>query len=121
MNDIDERASLVRALIRGERPTTDVLSELARFPWDSDELAILTRADVVKILCRCVDGIFSANDVEDWANGIEMRDDVGLDPDHEELLKEAVFQLANPDINEPVTLEFAKRWIDRLERSYDSD
>jgi hypothetical protein len=117
MNHIDERTNLVRALIQGERPVGDLLSELDLFAWDSDELVILTRSDVVRILRRYVDGLSSADDVEEWANGIELRDDVGVEPDHERLLRDVIFHLANPDVNEPITPEFAQRWIERMERA----
>jgi hypothetical protein len=35
-------------------------------------------------------------DLERWANAIEGRDDIGLDTDAADALKEAIFELANP-------------------------
>jgi len=45
------------------------------------------------------------------------RDDLGLEVVYEEALKEFLFQLATPELADPLTLEVATRWETTLEGS----
>jgi hypothetical protein len=108
----------VRRLIARECPPAELLQDLKRFGWDSAEpLATLTRADVLRILSGFLAENLSAKDVEEWADALEAREDVAEEPGYDELLKELIFELANPLLTEPITHDRAKRWIDRLEKA----
>lgn len=61
---------------------------------------------VIAILRRSKSGALDAGAVERWANAIEGRDDVGLDPDSP--LGTAIFDLANPVLQGALTAEFAE-------------
>jgi hypothetical protein len=88
---------------------------LASYGWDSDaELVTVTADDVRSILQRYVAGALSGDDLTHWAEIIEGRDDIALDPVHQEALGVVVFALANPDINTRMTLEAAKALIQWL-------
>lgn len=110
-----ERHSLLLQLIHGEDRPRDLAERLRAFGWDSDEeLVVLTRADAIGVLRRFQAGGFSAEDVEQWADAIEGRDDIGFEPHAQSLLGELLFELANPALTEPLTPELAAAWIDRL-------
>jgi len=99
-----DRKALLAALVRYELPVEPVLSQLASVPWDStEELARVGSPDVVAILDRFIDGELSAEQVTEWADLLEVRDDVGMDPRHEGTLREIIFRLANPNLRDAIT------------------
>jgi hypothetical protein len=55
----------------------------------------------------------SANDLVRWAGQIECREDIGFEAEHEDALKNLIFELATPEINEP-TSAAARRWLAAL-------
>jgi hypothetical protein len=98
-----------------DRPLDTVLVELAGVAWDSEEeLVTLQPAHVIEVLSRFQSARLSAEDVERWANAIEGRDDIGCEDESRALLKETMFDLANPDLQGALTTEVAARWVERL-------
>ncbi len=101
-----DRRELVESLVRYDLPIEPVLERLAAFGWDADAPLVQIRVDdVLAILNRYLAGELSADQIEDWANHLEVRDDVGMDPPHEEVLREIIFRLANPYLNHEITPE----------------
>jgi hypothetical protein len=83
--------------------------------WDSErELVTIRPAHVLKVLSRFRSGALSAEQVEKWANAIEGREDIDLEAQNRELLREAIFALANPDLQGDITTDVADRWIERI-------
>jgi hypothetical protein len=111
---VADRVHVLRSLFALDRPLCEILESLRRFPWDSDEdLVILKFEDVATILDRFLEGELSRDDVESWANSIESREDIGFDETGEELIKDAIYQLANPELSGPLTAESARELRDR--------
>jgi hypothetical protein len=105
-----DRKALLAALVRYELPVEPVLNRLASVPWDStEELARIGAADIVSILDRFIDGELSAEQVTEWADLLEVRDDVGVDPHHENALRDIIFRLANPNLRDAITPAMASR------------
>lgn len=110
-----DRAEALRDLLLLRQPVEKATSVLKSFPWDSHkQLVALTRADACNALDRYLDGHLSSEELEQWANAIEGRDDVGFEPGSEALLKDFVFQMAMPEITTAVTQAVAADWRDRL-------
>lgn len=98
-----ERKVTLEGLIRGDLPVPEARVRLGRFPWDSDtELVTLTRHDLVRIIDRYLSGGIDGGDVEQWAEAIEGRDDVGYEASVADRLRQVVFELANPDLAVPL-------------------
>lgn len=77
---------------------------LQHFPWDSPtELVILTPDHIRHVVARYLTGELNEQQLEDWANAIEGREDIGFLPSSEVVLQDAVFQLANPLLTQPIT------------------
>ena len=113
---MEDRASLLQRLVRYELPIEDTIAMLQAYGWDSDaELVVLTAAGALRILERYLSGELSAEQVEYWAELLEMRDDVGLEVRQEAELRRLIFVLANPEINEPLTPALAIRLRRALE------
>ena len=109
----DERTQAVIALVRFSFPVDELRSMLTTFPWDFETpLAVLEPADIQRSLRRYLGGDLSADDICDWANLIEMRDDV--DYQSTELVEDFVFAAANLELQGAINTEWAKDWISKL-------
>jgi hypothetical protein len=69
----------------------------------------MRKSDFVSIVQRFLDGVLSTDDLENWANAIESRDDIGFENNE---LSEFIFDLANPVINGEITKELVIKMID---------
>lgn len=109
------RTDALKALIEFVEPRDQILADLHRFEWDSEvELVTLHCTNLVQILRRFVAGELTCDEVEDWANLVESREDIRFEPGHDALVKDVVFQLANPLLNAAITSELAERLLARL-------
>jgi hypothetical protein len=114
MTDL-ERKKAVEDLVVRRGPVSEALLRLKRFPWDSDtELVILTRADALRLLDEYLQGKLTSDSCTEWADAVEVRNDIGLEEGYEDLLKDFIFELANPKINVPLTPSSAGKWKTRL-------
>lgn len=112
------RSELLTELIRNPLPEADLLEELVAYGWDSDdELVIVTKEDAMRILTLFRLGKLDASQVEDWANRIEGRDDIGYIGGSEGIVKNAISWLANPSLNWPIDEPLCTR----IERVFASD
>ena len=99
-----DRTAALKALISYNVPLEPALAVLASCGWDCDEpLVTLSNEDVVAVLDRYLAGSLTPDQVADWADLLECREDIELAPH----LADVLFQLANPSINGPVLLSGA--------------
>ncbi|QDH80579.1 hypothetical protein FKX85_16640 [Echinicola soli] len=102
----NDRENTLNELLNFERRLVELRYSLSVLEWDSEEeIVTLTLNHLKNILNRYLEKELSDNDIYEWANLIEMREDIRLDPTHEDLLKELIFELANPEINGSLTKE----------------
>lgn len=106
MRDSDaSRLSAVRSLIEFSRPLIETKADLAQWQWDYDgEPAVLRRSHVESILRRCLSGDLPLAELEAWADTVECREDIDYELANEQWIKEALFRLANPDIEGKLTV-----------------
>lgn len=82
-----QREKILRQLLEFNAPLEGTYSLLRQFPWDSEqELVTLRKQHIASILERYTQSSLTEAEVEAWANAIEGRDDLGLEPGQEELL-----------------------------------
>jgi hypothetical protein len=106
------RAAALEALVSLSEPISHAVSRLASFPWDSESDAFaLTPQHLVHALSQFKAGVFSAADIERWANALECREDLGFST---ALVREVLHELANPLLTEPLTTARAEYWLPRL-------
>ena len=106
---LGDRIQTLRALIAYGLPIEPVLADLQSFGWDAPEsLVTLNREDIIRILDRYLTGELTAEQVTDWANLLECREDIGFPEGDEDLLSETIFRLANPYLTDEVTLELGQ-------------
>lgn len=91
------RKDALWALVRFDRPIEAIRGgvDAFHFDWDRAALVVLTREHVAGVLCRWLAGELTETEVEDWANLVEGRDDLDLDP-ADPAVADAIFDLANP-------------------------
>jgi hypothetical protein len=112
------RVAALQDLVLLRVPPADAQRRLRAFVWDSnDALVTLTVEDLLRLLDEYLRGNLTNGDVEQWANAVEGRDDVGFEENREAVIKEMVFQLATPEITAPLTPAAALEWKRRLDQS----
>jgi hypothetical protein len=111
----DDRREALRNLIDLKEPVADAARRVREFPWDSDtELVILTRLDLAGILDLYLQGKLDGSELEQWAEALEGRDDVGYEGQAVALLKQIIFELANPEITSQLDSKRAREWKEGL-------
>jgi hypothetical protein len=106
------REKALIALVGYEQPIESALVILSRAGWDWDAeapLVVITRKEVLNILERCRDGRLTTDQVTDWADLIECREDIGYSAEDEALLSNIIFRLANPNLNEDITPQLIQK------------
>lgn len=111
MDDASERLGLVTELVTLSRPLEDILRDLAGRSGDPDaELVSVGRDNLVSVLERYRAGDLDEATVADWADAIELRDDVGM-AESDQMLRDLLFELANPPATAPLTLDRAESLV----------
>jgi hypothetical protein len=106
------RIELLTALIEGQFPVEPIRMELVTYPWDLDDpLVFLRPTHVRSILSRFLNGDLTAASVAAWAEAVELRDDIDYEDEERHVLGEAIFVLANPDVNGHLTPERAEAML----------
>lgn len=111
---MNERAKLLETLLAGRVPTEEVLRRLRDYPWDSEVLVHVKPKHLLSVLRRFQAGEIGAAEVEEWADAIEVRDDIGCEAGSEDVVHEVIHALANPELVGPLTLVVSQALIERL-------
>jgi len=113
---MSRRAEILRELVRFEGPTQPLKHELASFgwDWDGDPLLIITKEHLVRVIDRFLAGEISAEQLQEWAGNLEVREDVGFDENERALVDPIFFRIATPEINEQLTIDSVRRMKNEL-------
>jgi hypothetical protein len=106
------RAELLTQLIQRTRPVSDLLTLLGEFPWDSDPLVTVSATDIAAVLRDFLLDHLTHEQVEEWADALEVRDDVDVTFS---LLQDVLFELANANLNGPLTRERARQILREIQ------
>ena len=114
----DERKVLITAVVRGERPLEPLVHSLKAYGWECDHaLVTLMRADVIRILSRFLNDDCQAVDVAAWAEAVEIREDIALEPGFENVLQSTIVSLTLADTDTDgwgTSKDRAHRLLDQL-------
>jgi hypothetical protein len=89
-----KRIEVLNNLLSFNEDLLSIHRELQKFDWDSEvPLVVLTRRNLIAILERYTSMLINDQTLEDWANTIELRDDIDFESEE---IKEAVHSLSNP-------------------------
>jgi hypothetical protein len=106
-----ERRALIETVLDFTAEHERAVDELSRFPWDSDAAVGLTPKMLQAALVATVDGTRSIVRLEQWANYIELRDDIEMT---DARVRAIIHALANPDLEGPTTEPLLREWIAAL-------
>ena len=91
---IDDEIGILLDLVHFKNNIDTLRNMLSQIGFDSEtELVYMSRDDMVEILQRSLDKKISFLELEEWANLIECREDIGFE---DKKTQEMVFKLANP-------------------------
>jgi hypothetical protein len=93
-----ERSDILSSLIRFDKPIAELEALVAELDWDATPAASLRRTDIAAVIERYLGGQIDPGDVARWANLIESREDIAFEQRHEPAVADAIFDLANPDL-----------------------
>ena len=109
---MSDRSGVLASLVTLREPLDRLRSQLSAIPWDSDQpIVVLTQRDAASVLKRFVDNHLSGCELEEWANLIEAREDIGYDAEAESLLRQFIHEIANPDLEGQLTVARAMDWL----------
>ena len=95
------RQEIVRDLALFQQDLSSLTTELNQYPWDCPTaLYEINRHDLASVIRRCLVDEVTLQNLEDWANKVECRDDLSYSSSH---LEEIVLELANPVVFGPLT------------------
>jgi hypothetical protein len=106
-----ERRNLVLALLELSMDRQLVMAGLSAFPWDSDTAVEFEPWKLRVTLERAVAGKHSVEELAQWADDIEVREDVQMT---DACVREIIHVLANPDLEGPTTVARLRDWIGEL-------
>lgn len=120
---MNDRKVLLEKIIRLQDATqlTGLLSLLEKHEWDSDEPLIrLMPQDVAAILKKFLTGDLTQEQVHQWAEGVEVREDIefGVSDEegyNDEFTLELIYELANSLLEGRINPERAKQLIAEIE------
>ena len=74
------RLQVLEDLVEHRVPARESQARLAGFAWDEEELVDLEVRHVVAVLTQLVDGEIDAAEATEWADAVDLRDDLGRQP-----------------------------------------
>lgn len=90
----NHKTSILLDLVHFKNNIDALKNMLSQIGFDSEtELVSMSRDDIVEILQSSLDKKISFLELEEWANLIECREDIGFE---DEKTQEMIFKLANP-------------------------
>ncbi len=103
------RHTALQSLVEFSRSLKELRDLLGLLEWDfADSPLVMKRSHFHDVLERYLSGNLSSQDVEDWANLVEGREDRVFGSEDSELLGEIVYELANPRLTEQLSGQRAK-------------
>ncbi|MCY1675769.1 hypothetical protein OVA06_13805 [Pseudarthrobacter sp. SL88] len=98
----EQRREAVYDLIQLRYPLQEALARLSPYKWPSqEELATAFARDIDHALDEFWAGKISADDLCAWAEEVQGREDIALNPEDRDFLADALFQLSTPEICGP--------------------
>src|ERR1700709_2390147 len=98
------RHAILSSLIKFDAPVADLTAALATLSWDAEPVVTLTRQHIAAVLERFARRDIGADALEEWANLVECREDIGFEAGHEDVVAGAIHDLANPELSGPLVV-----------------
>ena len=107
-----DREEILKDLIQFNGNLKELQAELSQYSWDTQSSIIfITNDDLINVLRRSSENIISFDEIANWVNTIECRDDIGFE---DVRVQDILFELANPEIDGELTKNRLKEMISEL-------
>ena len=91
---LNSRVKVLDSLLLFDKNLKNIKTELSKFDWDSqNELVVCSGDKISNVLQKYLNNEISSTDIEEWANLIEGREDIGFTNNK---IQEIIFRIANP-------------------------
>jgi len=98
----NSRLNIIKKLVSFSDNLDNIKEEIQKYGWDYEGKAyVLTKLDMINICKKYINHELSYNDIVEWANLIEGREDIDFEI---KLLEDFIYLLANPDLEGKVTV-----------------
>ncbi|WP_435190527.1 hypothetical protein [Streptomyces sp. bgisy126] len=104
-------------LVQWNGPINGLIAAARRIPERVTPVVILDRTTAEAVLRKLLSGEAPLTDLTAWAEELHTREDVDIEPDHEDLLTQFLFEFSTSELFEPITRELCNRWIDELRKN----
>jgi len=105
---LSDRLQAVTTVLELSESFETAKAKLRAFPWNYEgPEVIMTRGHVANLLRRFLDGEIGAGTVVDWADLLEMREDLDFEEEDRDWLTNVLSELSNPYTNGELTRERA--------------
>ena len=100
------RSTILRHLITYDVDIASIRNQLKLLSWDSNTyFATLSAKDIIRIIERCLKNELTFDQISEWSNLIEGREDIGFHSKEAPVVKQIIFELANPEIEGVLSIE----------------
>lgn len=112
-----DRTELVLELISNPKAVASLLDELSEHGWYCDKhLATITKNDVLTVLKHFQNAVYTAAEVEKWANSVGGRTDIAYEFGPDGVVEESLYWLAHPELSGPINSGLCHRIVALYER-----
>ncbi len=109
---MNERIKILNDLLNFNNSLKKLEKKVKGLNWDYEGApVIVNRSHLKAMLIRFLKGELKIDEVEDWANLIECREDITFEPDYSDELSQIIYQLANPILEGVLSYERCKELI----------
>ena len=121
MSETEVRKELLERLIRISGSLEKILEELELYDFEAvngEALVVLSRKDFISVLERYLAGEISGEDIYNWADALELRDDVDFGERDDETgdVFDLISNIANPLLKGKLSPEMVKNFVGELKR-----
>lgn len=110
------RLETLKKLVEFSSSLDEIGQQLSEYNWDFEGTPIiLTRSHIQNAISMFLKGGIDRNELERWANIIEMREDIDFEEANEEIINEVIYCLANPYLEGQLSEESCYRYLRMLD------
>ena len=111
----EQRTFLIKQLLKAKDDFPLLVQRLDQYEWDFDGTPVLLEKKHLKnILSRYLKEEVSDDFLYEWAEFIELRDDIDYLEEDEETLLEIIHNMASPQTEGNLTHARVKGWVEKL-------
>ncbi|NBX67029.1 MAG: hypothetical protein EBQ96_08550 [Proteobacteria bacterium] len=115
MTKDDERIFILTKILRLETDVTPLIKQMSDYSWDFvGQTALLDKTILRSVLSRYAAGDLTADAIYQWADFLELLEDVDYPADEADTISAILHELANPDLEGTLSPERAEILLAKL-------